>query len=254
MIYSQIGEISFEEILTKGFTITTSGTTGKPKKIHRTPANLQLSIANSIKAQNLTKDSKLLHITRLDHAVLIIHALPGFLLGADVYCKKFNAFSFLEDFKEKTHVFLAPGHMKAIMNCKGWDGADFTGQHILCGSEPVSWDIIEAFVEKNAIVQPNWGMSEIGPVTIYSIYDDIKKVREDKEKYANKFILGDTFLCDYKIVDNVLWVKGDTCISDDWFCTDDIVEEIDGKLFFSNRVHKDGAKPFRLDSTKWQID
>ena len=52
----------------------------------------------------------------------------------------------------------------------------------------------------------------------------------------------------------MLWVKGDTCISDDWFCTDDIVEEIDSKLFFKGRVHKEGAKPFRLDYSKWKIE
>lgn len=253
-IISEVGEIPFDKILSEGFTMTTSGTTGPQKKIYRSPLNLQNTIRDSIKAQKLSKDSKILQIARTDHAALLIQSLPGYTLGAEVTLKKFNAYTFFSDFKNKTHVFLAPGHMKALMKTKEFKTADLAGQRILCGSEPLSWELIEAFASKGAIMQPNWGMSEIGPVVIYSVYDNVSKVLTDKEKYKDKFLLGDTYLCDYKIVDNVLWVKGDTCISDDWFCTDDIVEEIDGKLFFKDRVHKEGAKPFRLGHSKWQID
>lgn len=253
-IISELGEIPFEKILSEGFTMTTSGTTGPQKEIYRSPQNLQNTIRDSIRAQELSKDSKILQIARTDHAALLVQSLAGYTLGAEVTLKKFNAFNFFEDFRDKTHVFLAPAHMRALMQTKEFEKADFSGQRILCGSEPLPWQLIEAFAKKGAIVQPDWGMCEIGPVVIYSVYRDVDSVRKDMAKYPNKFLLGDTFLCDYKIVDNVLWVKGDTCISDDWFCTDDIVEEIDSKLFFKGRVHKEGTKPFRLDYSKWKIE
>jgi hypothetical protein len=42
----------------------------------------------------------------------------------------------------------------------------------------------------------------------------------------------------FRINENsVLEVKGDICVYDDWYVTNDIVEEVDGILFYKGR-HK----------------
>ena len=154
--------IDYATILQHGVEISSSGTTGEPKTILRTPDNLQACNDVAIDAQQLTRSSKVLTVTRITHAGgLLAQTLPAYSIGAEFKVQQFNAFSFLKDFKDYTHTFLAPAQMTALMNTKGFNDCDLTGKRILGGSDPVSWEMIEAFVSKGAIVQPNWGMSEI---------------------------------------------------------------------------------------------
>ena len=231
--------IDYRLILTKGVEISSSGTTGKPKMVLRTPDNLRACIVVAIDAQQLTKRSKVLTVTRMTHAGgLLTQTLPAYSLGAEFKVQQFNAFTFLKDFKEYTHTFLAPAQMTALMNTKGFLNCDLTGKRILGGSDPVTWEMIEAFVSKGAIVQPNWGMSEIGPITINIEFDSMEKVKHVKERCFEQYtILGDTYYCDWKIINHELHVKGPTSIYDDWFATGDIVA-----LDMSKRMYYKGRK------------
>jgi hypothetical protein len=59
------------------------------------------------------------------------------------------------------------------------------------------------------------------------------KVRYVKERCPNDYtIMGDTYYCDWKIVDHELYVKGPTCIYDDWFATGDLVALDMGKRMY----------------------
>ena len=114
--------------------------------------------------------------------------------------------------------------MTALMNTKGFKDCDLTGKRILGGSDPVTWDMIEAFVDKGAIVQPNWGMSEIGPITINIEFATMEQVGYVKQRCPDDYtVMGNQYYCDWKIVDHELYVKGPTCVYDDWFATGDIV-------------------------------
>ena len=215
----------YAHILKNGVEISSSGTTGPSKVVLRTPKNLQACIDVAIDAQQLTRRSKVLTVTRMTHAGgLLTQTLPAYSIGADFKVQQFNAFTFLKDFADYTHTFLTPAHMKALMRTKGFAKCDLTGKRILGGSDKVSWDIIEAFVSKGAIIQPNWGMSEIGPITINIEFDSMDKVHYVKERTPdNHVILGDTYYCDWKVIDHELYVKGATSIYNDWFATGDIV-------------------------------
>lgn len=221
-------------IFKSGVTIRSSGTTGDPKDIYRSPDNLKACIDVAVSAQKLTQRSKVLTVTRMTHAGgLLTQTLPAYYIGAEFKIKQFNAFTFLKDFADYTHTFLAPAQMTALMNTKGFANCDLTGKRILGGSDPVTWEMIEAFVSKGAIVQPNWGMSEIGPITINIEFDSIDKVQYVKERCPDDYtIMGDTYYCDWKIVDHELYVKGPTCIYDDWFATGDIVALDMGKRMY----------------------
>jgi hypothetical protein len=82
----------------------------------------------------------------------------------------------------------------------------------------------------------NWGMSEIGPLTINKVFYNLDQIQEVKRKET---ILGDTYYCDWKIKDNKLFVKGDTCIYDDWYNTNDLVYLIESH-YNNNRMYYDG--------------
>lgn len=230
--------IDYEDILKNGTTISSSGTTGEPKQIYRSPENLSACIDVAVSAQKLTQRSRVLTVTRMTHAGgLLTQTLPAYSIGADFKVQQFNAYTFLKDFEYYTHTFLAPAQMTALMNTKGFQDADFTGKRILGGSDPVSWEMIEAFVKRGAIVQPNWGMSEIGPITINIEFDSMEKVEHVKERCFDQYtILGDTFYCDWKIIDHELFVKGPTCVYDDWFATGDIVAlDMGGRMYYKGR-------------------
>jgi acyl-CoA synthetase (AMP-forming)/AMP-acid ligase II len=228
--------MNFENILKNGTTIRSSGTTGDPKQIYRSPSNLKACIDVAVSAQQLTQRSRVLTVTRMTHAGgLLTQTLPAYSIGADFKIQQFNAFTFLKDFADYTHTFLTPAHMTALMKTKGFKNCNLSGKWILGGSDPISWEMIEAFVSKGAVVQPNWGMSEVGPIAINTVFDTIDKVQEYKQRVNSQTILGDTVYCDIKIIDNVLYVKGNLCYVEGWHKTNDIVDNIDNIFIYNGR-------------------
>jgi long-subunit acyl-CoA synthetase (AMP-forming) len=97
--------------------------------------------------------------------------------------------------------------------------------------------MIEAFVSKGAVVQPNWGMSEIGPITINIEFDSMDKVQYVKQRSPDDYtIMGDTYYCDWKIVKQELYVKGPTSIYDEWFATgDNVALDMGRRMYYIGR-------------------
>ena len=222
--------IDFGKILNEGVTISSSGTTGPSKDIFRTPDNLNACIQVAIKGQDISSKSSIFTVTRMTHAGgLLLQSLPGYAIGCNVTIEKFNAFTFLQRFERHTHTFLPPAMCEAVIKTKGFKTADLNGKHIAMGSDPIPATHIQAFIDKGATVYANWGMSEIGPWTINKKY-----LPGDK---ADERIVGDTFWCDYKIVEDQLYVKGPICIYDDWFASGALVTlDINKKMFYLGRT------------------
>jgi acyl-CoA synthetase (AMP-forming)/AMP-acid ligase II len=215
----------------RGVNIVSSGTTGEPKLVHRTPENLKACNKIAIDVQMLTSKSKVLTCTKMDHAGgLLLQTLPAYTLGCDIHITKFNAFRFLKEFQNYTHTFLVPKMCQALMKTKGFATCDLTGKVIAMGSDPIESYEIKAFIDRGAIVIANWGMSEIGPNTIN------KTFRRDDTIDFTQNIMGDTAHCDTKIVDGELYVKGDICVNDGWLATGDLVEYNDGIYWYYGRV------------------
>jgi len=228
--------MNFKKILNEGVTITSSGTTGAPKEIFRTPENLKASIEVAIDAQKLTSKSRVLTVTRMTHAGgLLTQSLPAYTLGAELSIQQFNPYTFLNEFKNYTHTFLTPAHMQALVNTKGFKDCNLAGKFVLGGSDPVDWDLIYKFVYHGATVMPNWGMSEIGPITINTTFNDLAQVLHYKYILKGAHILGDNTYCDTKIVNNELYVKGPTCHVEGWCRTGDLVDKIDDIFVYRGR-------------------
>jgi acyl-coenzyme A synthetase/AMP-(fatty) acid ligase len=213
-----------------GATIVSSGTTGEPKRIRRTPENLKACNEVAIEAQMLTHKSKVYTCTAMDHAGgLLLQTLPAYTLGCEIEVTKFNPYKFMREFKHYTHTFLPPKMCQAIMKTKAWQTCDLTGKVIAMGSDPILSTEIQAFIKKGATVIANWGMSEIGPNVIQ------KTFRPGDVINFTGTILGDTKYCDTKIIDNELYVKGDICIYDDWLATEDMVYSVGDVYYYMGR-------------------
>jgi len=217
--------------------VMSSGTTGKPKLYYQPPQKLIAASQVAIDVLKLTPESKVYTCCKLTHAGgLLVTKLPCEVIGCKNTIVKFSAYDFVKDIRLYTHSHITPDHARAIMGTKGFRNLDLTGITIMCGSDRVTWDIIEAFVSKGCRFITNWGMSEIGPVAINHTFDSIEEVYRVKEICPeNMTVLGGHKYCEYR-VDKTLWVKGELCIYDDWYNTKDVVTEIDNILFYIGRV------------------
>ena len=225
----------------RGVNIVSSGTTGEPKLVHRTPENLEACNKVAIEVEMLTSKSKVFTCTKMDHAGgLLLQTLPAYTLGCDIHVAKFNPYTFLKEFENYTHTFLVPKMCQALMKTKGFATCDLTGKVVAMGSDQIMSNQIEAFVNKGATVIANWGMSEVGPNVINKTFVQSTDVNEYFQPVPRMIgtILGDTFYCDVKIDSNgELLVKGDISIyGNKWFATGDKVVEEQGCFYYIDRV------------------
>jgi acyl-coenzyme A synthetase/AMP-(fatty) acid ligase len=233
--------MDFQEILFNGITINSSGSTGVSKPFWQSPAKIKRANQVAREVQGIKKDSKIYTVCKLAHAGgLFTQTLPAFELGAIVDIEPFNAYNFVKKIKHYTHSHVTPLHVKAIMMTKGFANLDLTGITITCGAEPVTWDIIEAFVDKGCKFIVNWGMSEIGPIAINHTFTSLDEVKAVKNICPeNATLMGSNKQCEYKIENGELVVRGDICIYDDWYYTKDTVVEKEGFLFYTGRTNKE---------------
>ena len=218
-------EANWQVALAHGFELKSSGTTGEPKHIFQTPAKLRAANKVAVTAQNIDAQSRILTVCRMKHAGgLLAQTLPAWSVHARVEIKAFNAYSFWRDIKGYTHTHLTPMHCHLLMKTKNFKTLDLDGVFVTCGSDKVTFEVIEAFVERGARFMCNWGMTEIGPITINTVFDNLDKVRRYRDQaVADGTLMGDRYFCEYKIINDELWVRGDVCVYQDWFNTHDLV-------------------------------
>ena len=230
---------NWQQSLACGIKLQSSGTTGEPKRIFQTPEKLRAANRIAAAAQNITAQSRVLTVCRMAHAGgALAQSLPAWSVGASVDIKPFNAFSFARDIKGYSHTHLTPQHGELLMQTHGFDQMDCRDVFITCGSDPVSFDLIAAFVARGAHFMCNWGMTEIGPITINTIFDSLAKVQHYRDQaVAGATLLGDRYYCDYKIINDELWVQSECCVYSGWFNTHDRVAlNAQGALYYMGRA------------------
>lgn len=231
--------LNFQNILDQGTVISSSGTSGASKEYFQPPSKLKASCAVAVEVNGLTKDSRVYTCCKITHAGgLLAQTLPAFTVGAHIDIEKFSAYEFVRKINNYTHSHITPLHAKAIMLTKNFHSLDLTGITIMCGADPVTWDIVEPFVAKGARVIVNWGMSEIGPTAINSTFVSLDQVLEAKSKTPDSStIMGTDIYCQHKVVDGELYVKGDICIYDDWYATKDLVIFENNTYYYTGRTN-----------------
>lgn len=237
---------TFGQWLVHGGYMHSSGTTGKPKRLWQSPQKIKASNEAAINSQELTVDSKVYTVCDLGHAGgLFAQTLPAIVVGAFEQLElviDFNAYKFVREIKDYTHTHITPGHAKAIMMTKGFETLDLTGIWVTCGSDRVTWDIIEAFVERGATFMVNWGMTEVGPTAINQVFRNMEDVVFAKQfAIEGATIMGNRFYCDHQIVGDTLFVRGNISVNGDtWFDTGDIVKrDQHGTYYYIGRANGD---------------
>ena len=83
----------------------------------------------------------------------------------------------------------------------------------------------------------NWGMTEIGPITINYTFNNLDEVSNLKKRSIDQMtIMGNQFYCNWKIIDNELIVKSDQCVYKNWFNTSDLVRlNSHNELYYNKR-------------------
>ena len=223
--------INLNDILTRGTVLSTSGTTGKPKRIKQSVHKLRAANSVARQVQHITKDSKILTVCTLKHAGgLLAQTLPAYEVGAEIEIQPFNAWAWCRQITNYTHSHLTPDMARAVMKTHGFEKLDLQGITIMCGSDRVSSQLIQAYIDRGATFIANWGMTEVGPVAINKKYYPGETVQNPES------IMGNMFWCDYKTVDNELYVYGDICVYNDWFPTGDIVKIVDNTMYYIGRA------------------
>ena len=226
--------------------VYSSGTTGPAKRVYQPPEKLVAANRVALESQCITADSRVLTVCRMSHAGgALAQTLPALCIGADVRIEKFNPYTFLDRVKKFTHTHLTPDHCRAIMGTKGWRRAELDGLWVTCGSDAITWDMVEQFVERGATFMTNWGMSECGPIAINSTYTDLDKVKQHKEMTPEDCtIMGDThyFSTGVKINpdESFMLVAGDITSEGKekvYLHTNDVVTLVEGVYYYRGRYN-----------------
>lgn len=225
-------------VMRNGVTIKTSGSSGVPKEIYQPPAKIRADALNAINVQDISHKSSVYTCLSLKRAGgLFAQSIPALVAGAKLTIRTFSPYEYVRVANKYTHTHLTPKQAKGVMMTKGFKDLDLSGKTFMVGSEPVTYDIIDAFIERGARVICIWGMTEVGPNAIMHIFNnkaDVDKVKSFAP--PNSTILGNIFNCWVKIMDkNVLCVSGDSCVYDDWYNTKDQVIEKNGCFFYTGR-------------------
>lgn len=216
---------NWQTLLKQGFELQSSGTTGAAKVLFQPPEKLAAANIVAQESQGITRHSRVLTVCNMNHAGgMLAQTLPALSIGAYVDIQPFNAYRFWQDVQGFTHTHLTPAHCQMLMNTRTFARVDLNGLFVACGSNNISFEIINAFVRHGAIFMCNWGMTEIGPIAINTVFDSLDKLEHYQQQAPDTgTLIGDRYYCDYKIENGCLHVKGAICIYSDWFNTRDRV-------------------------------
>ncbi|MFC9535598.1 long-chain fatty acid--CoA ligase [Streptomyces sp. NPDC056975] len=150
----------------------TSGTTGRPKGVMLTHANLVWNAFNVLVDHDLTADERALVTAPLFHtAALNMLTLPVLLKGGTcVLVDSFNPAATLELIDEHriTFMFGVPTMYDLIARQPGWDGADLSSLRLLtCGGAPVPTPLIRTYQSRGLTFLQGYGMTEAAPGTLF---------------------------------------------------------------------------------------
>lgn len=215
-----------------------SGSTGTRKPIVL-PEKMILAVArNNIDLHKITADDKILTVCSLNHtAGLTCQTMAGLLSGASITVEPFNPFSLLRLLSEHkiTVTHLVPLMTDAVIKLSKKPNLPHL-RFIWTGSDCIPKSHVEYWMDTNRSFMIAYGMTEAGPPTICHIF----KYGDDLSALDKGFAVGSKVLCDYKIVEGELCLKGDILNIDDWLHTGDCFQVIDGWYYYTGRKSAGG--------------
>ncbi|GIJ72972.1 acyl-CoA synthetase [Virgisporangium ochraceum] len=150
----------------------TSGTTGRPKGVVLTHANLAWNAFNLLLDVDLTADEVALVSAPMFHvAALNQTVLPTFLKGGrSVLVPRFDPAGSLRLIATHgvTLMFGVPAMFQTIAACDEWAGADLsTVRTLMCGGAPVPESLIATYHRRGLTFLQGYGMTEAAPGVLF---------------------------------------------------------------------------------------
>lgn len=149
----------------------TSGTSGKPKGVMLTHANLSANVRQCVQWVGFTKEEVILGVLPQFHSfgLTVLTLLPLTIGCRAVYAAKFVPHRMVRLIREhKPTAFVAiPSMYNAILHVKDAEREDFASlRYVVSGSEPLPETIASGFWERFGVrINEGYGLTETSPVT-----------------------------------------------------------------------------------------
>lgn len=149
----------------------TSGTSGKPKGVMLTVANLAANVRQCVRFAKFTKRDKILGVLPQFHSfgLTVLTLLPLTIGCPVVYTARFNPRKIVELLREhRPTAFIGiPSMYNALLHARSAQKADFGSlRYVVSGGEPLPEAVFEGFKERfGVVINEGYGLTETGPVT-----------------------------------------------------------------------------------------
>ncbi|GJM18286.1 MAG: long-chain-fatty-acid--CoA ligase [Phycisphaeraceae bacterium] len=158
----------------------TSGTSGKPKGVELTHANLRANITQIAEWVHFTSDDVMLGVLPQFHSfgLTVLTLVPLWCRMKVIFRARFVPNRIVADFaKHKPTVFIGiPSMYRAMLSVKKAKPEDFTSlRYAVSGGEPLPDDVARQFTERFGVtIAEGFGMTECSPVTHWCRPDEFK--------------------------------------------------------------------------------
>jgi acyl-CoA synthetase (AMP-forming)/AMP-acid ligase II len=213
-----------------------SGSSGNIRNPIMIP-NRMLSANAKTKFNKLSPDDIVAMSFSLNHTGGInVYTLSGLLSGTRIIIDPFDPYRY---FKNTVNYNCTVGHLiprYVDILSKMYNHFETPLTKMTIGSDCVYKHHVDFFLNKNIQVVTLYGMTESGPPVIAHTWNQGDDLSIYDMFPANECVpLGTEIMCDYKIIDGELFLKGNIIASDDWFATGDCVSLVNGWFMYHGR-------------------
>jgi fatty-acyl-CoA synthase len=239
----------------------TSGTTGRPKGVRLTHANLAWNTVNLLLDVDVTStevtlvSAPMFHVAALGQTVLPTFAKGGTLVLVTAFDPA-GTLALIERHRV-TYLFGVPAMFAAMARAPGWPAADLSSvRSLICGGAPVPEPLIAIYQERGLTFMQGYGLTEAAPGVLFlradqsearagsagtpSFFTDVRLVSPVDGRVAGPGEPGEILVQGPNVMAGYWGRPDDTAAvldGDGWLRTGDIaVAGADGHLYVRDRV------------------
>ncbi len=152
----------------------TSGTTGAPKGVQLTHANLWWNLVNLMLLYDVLEDDVTLAIAPLFHIAGLNVTIPTTWLkgGHVVLHRSFDAEATVRAIEEQrvSTMFAVPAMLNTMSQLPGFDDADLSSLRVvICGGAPVPAALLARYAQRGVGILQGYGLTETAPAAIFLV-------------------------------------------------------------------------------------
>ena len=203
----------------KGFlNLSTSGTTGSPKKIQHSRETIEQVVSSNVKHFGINKNSKILsYYSPRGIGFTVMAVYMAIISDCDVYIETFKGINIVDRINaiKPTHIpILLPNVWKTLHRHQRWQQLDLSSVDVLItGSDYTPIGMLDELrTHGPAKVYNAYGSTEVPPLVFYSEQENIY-TKTDIIKEIDMKIIDGELVCKWSTQDN-WWHSGDLVTGD----------------------------------------